>query len=434
MNNKKFYFMVWLCILFLIAKSADAIVINEIMYNPDGTDTGREWIELYNNDSFDVDISEWKLYENDINHGLTISQGDLVIPGNEYAVIADNCDNFLLDYPDFNGTIIDSAFSLSNLGELICIKDSSLTFVDCVDYSPTWGADGNGKSLKRKNPNQKNTEDNWAESISDKGTPGMKNSVSNTDSEQNLTAEPKIISVHVNVIGNRPSVNNITISPDYDVTKGFQIMPNAGENKEITISAVIGDDDSIDDIVSVIATINNNETELLKKEPINGYEAIYEGKINMSFYDAPGTYTAEVKAVDNSSLEEIKIIEFKYLELLAVDISSGQINFGSLITGINNTLTGDNGLTIRNMGNIISDIEIGGTNLSNGNEIIGINNLYYGFGASSFKPLSITPLTEDINLGCGKSSYENMNLRLYIPEETKIGSYSGSITMTAIAD
>jgi len=215
----------------------------------------------------------------------------------------------------------------------------------------------------------------------------MKNSVSSTNPEQNLTADPKIISVYVNVIGKKPAINNISISPDYYDAEGFQIMPNAGKNKEITITAVIGDNDSIDDIVSVTATINNKEIELLKKEQINEYEAIYEGKTNMSFYDSPGTYTAEVKAVDNSSSEEIKTKGFEYLELLALDISSGQISFGSLITGINNTLTGDNGLTISNMGNIISDIEISGTNLSNGDEIIGINNLYYNFGGSSFKPL-----------------------------------------------
>ena len=434
MHNKKFCLIVWLCLVFLIAKSADAIVINEIMYAPDGTDTGREWIELYNNEAFDVDITGWKLYENDINHGLTISQGDLVIPSNKYAVIADNSDSFLLDYPDFNGTLIDSAFSLLQDGEFICIQDSSLTSIDCVNYSSTWGANDNGKTLEKIDPSKDNTKDNWNESKVSGGTPGLKNSVSSTGSGQNPTADPNTIPLYVNVIGSIPSVNNITISPDYYSKEGFQIMPNAGENKEITISTVIGDDDSIDDIISVTATTNNKEINLLKKKSINEDEAIYEGKTNMSFYDSPGTYTVEIKAVDKSSLEEIKTTKFDYLELLAIDISSGQINFGSLITGTNNTLTGDNGLTIRNMGNIVSDIEIRGTDLTNGEEIINITNLQYQFSAFSFAPLLNNPTIEDINLGCGESSYENMNLRLYIPEETKIGSYSGSITITAIAD
>lgn len=433
-HNKKFCLIIWLCLVFLIAKSANAIVINEIMYNPDGTDSGREWIELYNDEAFDIDISEWRLYENDINHGLTISQGDLVIPGNGYAVIADNSDNFLVDYPDFNEAIIDSAFSLSNLGELICIKDNSLTFIDCVNYSTNWGADGNGKTLERKNPYEESTEDNWAESILDKGTPGMKNSVSNTSSEQNSTAEPKTISISVNVIGKKPSINNITVSPDYYSKEGFQIMPNAGENREITISAVVGDDESIDDIISVTATINNNDIELLKKETINEYEAFYEGKTNMGFYDTPGTYTVEIKAVDNSSSEEIKTAEFEYLELLAVDINFDNINFGDITSGANKFLNENNGLIIHNLGNLVSDIEISGTDLINGEETIDISNLQYQFSDFSFAPLLNIPTIADINLGCGESSYENMNLRLYIPEETKIGSYSSSITMTAIAD
>jgi len=434
MHNKKFCLIIWLCLVFLMAKSANAIVINEIMYNPDGTDSCREWIELYNNDSFDVDISAWKLYENDINHGLTVSQGDLVIPSNGYAVIADNCDSFLLDYPDFNEILIDSAFSLNNLGELICIKDSSQALVDCVDYFPSWGADGNGKSLERKNLNQENTEDNWAESISDKGTPGMKNSVSSIGSGQNPIAKPTTIPIYVNVIGQKPFINNITISPDYCNAEGFQIMPNAGENKEITISAVIGDDDSLDNIISVIATINNNEIELLKKETISEHEAIYEGKTNMSFYDSLGSYDIIIRAVDNSSSEEIKTAEFEYLELLAVDINFDTINFGDIMTGTNKSPDKNNGLAIHNIGNIISDIEISGTDLTNGEEIIDVSNLQYGFSVFSFAPLLNNPTIADINLGCGESSYENMNLRLYIPEETKIGSYSGSITITAIAD
>jgi len=434
MYNKKFCLIVWICLIFLIAKSVNAIVINEIMYNPDGTDTSREWIELYNNEALDVDISEWKLYENDVNHGLTVSQGDLVIPSNEYAVITDNADSFLLDYPDFNKTLIDSAFSLTNLGELICIKDSSLTLVDCVDYSPSWGADGNSKSLERKNPDEESNEANWDESISDKGTPGMKNSVSSTSSEQNLTAEPKTIPIYVNIIGKKPSINNITISPDYYNIEGFQIMPNAGENKEITITAVIGDDYSIEDIVSVSATINSNEIELLKKETTSEYEAIYEGKANMSFYDFPGGYNVVIKAVDNSSSEEIKTIQFEYLELLAVDINFDSVNFGEITSGANKSLEGSSGLIIQNIGNLVSDIEISGTDLTNGEEIINISNLQYQFGAFSFVPLLNNPTLADINLICGESSYDNINLRLNIPEETKIGSYSGSITITAIAD
>jgi len=433
MHNKKIYLLVGICLVFLMAKSTDAIVINEIMYDPNGADGDREWIELYNNETNDIDITGWRFYESGTNHTLTLIQGNMIIPKNGYAVIVDNNDSFLSDYPSFNGTLIDSTFSLLQDGEFICILDSSLALVDCVNYSKSWGANDNGNTLEKIDPDKGSTKDNWNESKVNGGTPGMKNSVSSTISEQNLTAEPTTIPIYVNVIGKKPSINNITISPDYYSTEGFQIMPNAGENKEITINAVIGDDDSIDNIASVTTTINNNEIELLKKETLNEYEAIYEGKINMSFYDASGNYDITLKAVDNSSSEEIKTTQFEYLELLAIDINFDTINFGDITTGTNNTISNQD-LTIHNIGNVISDIEVGGTNLTNGEEAVDISNLQYQFDTSPFVPLLNNPTIADISLGCDESSYKNMNLRLFIPEGTKTGSYSGSIIITAIAN
>lgn len=40
--------------------SAD-VVINEVLYDPDGTDTGKEYIRLYNNGDSDVDLTNWDL-------------------------------------------------------------------------------------------------------------------------------------------------------------------------------------------------------------------------------------------------------------------------------------------------------------------------------------------------------------------------------------
>jgi hypothetical protein len=54
---------VWLvCLLALFALDLNAaVVINEIMYDPAGTDTGYEWIELYNNGDADIDLEGAKI-------------------------------------------------------------------------------------------------------------------------------------------------------------------------------------------------------------------------------------------------------------------------------------------------------------------------------------------------------------------------------------
>ena len=147
------------------------VVINEIMYNPVGGDTGHEWIEIYNNGTESVNLTGWKLYEDTANHGLTLEQGSMLILTGGYAIIADNATQFLIDHPGYTGTVIDSVFSLSNTGEYIALKDASLNIVDGVTYNASWGADENSRTL------EVNKAGEWKESRVDGGTPGEVNSV-----------------------------------------------------------------------------------------------------------------------------------------------------------------------------------------------------------------------------------------------------------------
>ena len=153
-----------------VPKPVAKIIINEIMYNPVGSDVSNQWIEIYNNDTFDCDISDWKIFESNTNHRLTLQQGSMIIPSRTYAIMADNATNFLINHPNFNGTIIESSFSLSNDGEYITLKDYSLNVVDSVIYNSSYGGNGNNRTLER-------VENDWCESLVDGGTPGFANSV-----------------------------------------------------------------------------------------------------------------------------------------------------------------------------------------------------------------------------------------------------------------
>lgn len=125
------------------------LVINEIMYDLDGTDTGREWIEVYNDSDTAVDLSTFKFFESNTNHGLTLSEGDVNIGAHGYAVIVSDSVKFKIDWPSFSGTIFDSSFSLSNDGEALAIKDESLNVVNEYTYTSTTGAAGDGNSLQK---------------------------------------------------------------------------------------------------------------------------------------------------------------------------------------------------------------------------------------------------------------------------------------------
>jgi PKD repeat protein len=147
------------------------ININEIIYNPSGTDIDHEWLELYNNDTTDIDITDWRFYEAGINHSLTLIQGSMVIPAEGYAIIADNATTFLDVEDGCNCTVIDSAFSLNNSGEYIALKNATLGIIDEVAYNASWGADGNNRTLEL------NATGGWEESRVDGGTPCQQNSV-----------------------------------------------------------------------------------------------------------------------------------------------------------------------------------------------------------------------------------------------------------------
>lgn len=144
-------FLISIILLAAAAPAFAGVVITEIMYDLDGlSDTGREWIEIQNNGSSQIDLAGWKLFEANTNHGITAAGSQtFVLPAGAYAVIADNVEKFLADWPSFSGTFFDSLFSLSNTGEALALRNSELADSDAVTYSSDWGAQGDGKSLQK---------------------------------------------------------------------------------------------------------------------------------------------------------------------------------------------------------------------------------------------------------------------------------------------
>ncbi|TSC66863.1 MAG: carboxypeptidase T [Parcubacteria group bacterium Gr01-1014_72] len=142
-----------IALLFLLLLSpafvaAESVLVSEVMYDLSGADTGREWIEIENRSGSAIDVGGWKFFEGNTNHGLTITKGEPVLPVHGVAVIADNSEKFLLDWPAFAGTLFDSTFSLSNEGEALALKNGD-ELVDSVSYSSLSGAAGDGLSLHR---------------------------------------------------------------------------------------------------------------------------------------------------------------------------------------------------------------------------------------------------------------------------------------------
>ena len=141
------FYLAFLSFLSFIPLVSASVIINEIMYNPSGADADHEWVEVYNNDE-NINLEDWRFFEANTPHRLSLVHGDdMIISEDEYVIIADNAETFLQDYENYEGTVLDSTFSLSNAGEYIALKDPDGNIVDEVDYNSSLGANENGMSL-----------------------------------------------------------------------------------------------------------------------------------------------------------------------------------------------------------------------------------------------------------------------------------------------
>jgi len=177
----KYFRLIFVIILLLYGKTALAgLIINEIMYDLPGTDTNREWVEIYNDGEISVDLTSYKFFEANTNHAITSVQGGQSIATGDYAVIVANPDKFLEDWPNNSFQIFDSTFSLANeAGETLGIKDSSGGTLDSISYGSVDGAIGDGNTLNRNG-------NSWEVGAP---TPGQANGGEIIDEENETTVE-----------------------------------------------------------------------------------------------------------------------------------------------------------------------------------------------------------------------------------------------------
>lgn len=237
------------------------VKITEIMYDLEGGDADREWVEILNTSSQDIDLSGWRLFEGDTNHKLTHIQGSQLLAPGSFAVIVDKAEIFLSDWPSFQSMLLDSSFSFNNTGELIEIRDVDLNTIDAVTYNSEWGASGDGNSLQLINGN-------W---ISGVPTPGLQNNtgISGEDDIEDTGGGETIY------------VETTSIQSSFPVD--LQIFANAGDDRVVIVGA---------------DTEFRGKALGLKKEPLTearflwnfGDGTIKEGEAVLHVYRYPGDY------------------------------------------------------------------------------------------------------------------------------------------------
>jgi hypothetical protein len=175
--------LLWLLICCVVpcCRADSTVVFNEIMYHPATNEAALEWVELYNQNAVDMDLSGWSL-----SVGYTFPSGT-ILNGGKYLVVASSPETLAAN--GFSGAYGPFTNRLSNGGEKLELRNNSGRLVDWVDYGTEddWpiGPDGGGVSLAKLKPNQTSREAaNWASSAQIGGTPGAANLFSPASSTQ----------------------------------------------------------------------------------------------------------------------------------------------------------------------------------------------------------------------------------------------------------
>ncbi len=162
--------------------STNDLVISEIMYDAQGSDSGQEWIEVYNGGAEVVEVltgsggQTWRFWDG-ANHLLNLVNGTSTIASQEYFIIASDANQFLTNHPGFTATVFDTVMNLPNSSSTIALSfDGGQSQNINASYEATWGAAGDGNSLEKIILNQDSSQSNWQVSNISGGTPGQINS------------------------------------------------------------------------------------------------------------------------------------------------------------------------------------------------------------------------------------------------------------------
>jgi len=202
----------------LFADPVYCIVINEIMYNPEGNDNNAEYVELYFNNIFDTtqNMSGWTIADSSSNDTLTIMH----YSPSPYALIVEEGFN----HSGLNATIYSIGTTigdnLDNDADELFLYNSNGTLIAYANYTNNY-ANGNSKSLEFYNGT-------FYESIVN-GTPGERNSVveffnqtinKTINQTLNLTNSSNNIAINnTNITNNSSShcFSTINITTDKDI-------------------------------------------------------------------------------------------------------------------------------------------------------------------------------------------------------------------------
>ena len=415
-----------LVVLFAFIPAAHAeILITQVHYDPAGSDTGKEFIELYNPmdhavplDSYSIETGDgaqpakWKHEWQGI--GEIISSRSFFIIG-ENESFADHHKNLdLQNGPDGvrllkDGTVIET------------IGWGSHTYPEYYSGTPT-ALTKNGESLQRNHI--------WEGA-------SRTFSVTGNNSRDFYYAAPIIRNfgmtlIQLTVLDNPSGIENLTIEDD-DPSPGIQLIPMPGAIREVQLSVDISSPVGLSDITAT-ATFNDVTIDLAPVGQLGLARGAFAGAIPLHYSTLPGTYDLTI-SITSPDWEEALTEPIEIMGIMGLALDTGIIAFDAAVKGETITITGDSDMstpdlpTIKNIGNTGIDLELSGQNLVSGTSMLAITGMRYAI-AGLTGAVSESPSLIPVNLAAGE--YLAVGFSFDVPAETLSGTYTGHILISAV--
>lgn len=406
-----------LLLLMLPAVWAD-VQIHQVLYDPLQTESGGEFIQLYNDDLYPVDISGWVIQTSSSARDAVFPD-TTIIPGESYFLIADVGWSEKKDDPSWPNATYEEIITMKNSDSGIALHDGN-SIVDAVG----WG--------------------NAAEGLYE-GTPALDVAAgksllrvqdTNDNAEDFIESDPQFISgnkgsadieIRVQVISANVSFSGIDITDNDLLQEGIQIMPQPGTTKQVPISVHITSSLPVD-----VKVHFDNKTFLLNKVD----DTTYTGFFEVPYVLSPDMYDVTLTAETGFSFQQQKI-SVEVLPLVAFSVDTGSIYLGNTTPGSTLHVSGDTDMgtqehiTLQNLGNTVLDFGVYGTDLVSDVDTILVSSLSFGLGDEL---ITLDENNQVLELGLEAGALIPINLELIVPEGVGGGMYTGTVTLVGIGE
>ena len=412
----------------LFVHATNHLIISQVLYNPNGTDTDREAVEIYNPTNQTVNISQWFLRTKSYDKDLTFPN-NTQIKAHSYFLASDSGWETHKN-EEWPSADYEESLSLSNSDAGVALVDKNNNTIDAVGWGDGKNINSNlfetqpsvivadGHALIRKKINDTFTDTNNNSNDFYESKPNLHNSNFTESSSDN-------IHLFFTVIEPKLNITQIILTDDFSEDNN-SITPNPESNRTLILTVKT----NLEANVSA-KLMNENCSFALINSTNNTFE--YQGKLNISYREKPGEYMIFVNAThQNESVVRSK--SFYYESMLALRIDSNNINFGNIEPGKQETLFGDYNMstpdkpTIKNIGNINLDLIVSPSSSDNFNQ----GNIDYNFDNNLNNMYSLNE-THRIKLNLTTSETTPLSIIVRVPETQSLGSYDSVMEINAVS-